>query len=102
MKKNKLFAICSFIFILILAGCGSKDELTLDPKHKELPDYVLNTSEMIQETYIMAATYPEALASVPCYCGCNETDGHISNLDCFVGGMDSDNAVTEWDAMGIA
>lgn len=102
MKKSKLFAIFSFLFILILAGCGSKDELALDSKHKELPDFVLNTSEMIQETYIMAATYPEALASVPCYCGCNETDGHISNLDCFVDSMGPDNAVTGWDAMGIA
>jgi len=86
----------------ILTGCGSKEELSLDPKHKELPDYVLNASEKVQETYVMAAQYPEALASVPCYCGCYAEDGHKSNLDCFVDSLGPDMQVTEWDSMGIS
>jgi hypothetical protein len=107
MRRTTVKRLTSFLFIalfslIVLAGCGSDEKLTLDAKHKELPDYVTNTSEKIQETYIMAATYPQVLASVPCYCGCNATDGHVSNLDCFVGGMGKDNAVVEWDPMGIA
>jgi hypothetical protein len=96
-----------FLFILIAivaAGCSSKlddKKWTLDKKHQPLPDYVLNTSEKIQETYIMASTYPEVIAQVPCYCGC-EADGHKSNLDCFIKGMGSDNDVVEWDSHGIA
>jgi hypothetical protein len=89
---------------LILAGCGDSDnkELTLNSKHKELPDYVLGTSDLIKETYIMAAEYPKVLASVPCYCGCYGEDGHISNLDCFVDQMGSNNEVIEWDAMSVS
>ncbi|MBO0960776.1 hypothetical protein J1P26_13815 [Neobacillus sp. MM2021_6] len=95
-----------FLFILIAiaaAGCSSKmDDVTLDKKHTPLPDYVLNSSEKIQETYILASTYPEVVAQVPCYCGCFAQDGHKSNLDCFIDQMGSNNAVKEWDSMGIS
>ncbi len=96
-----------FLFILIAivaAGCSSKlddESWKLDKKHEPLPDYVINSSDKVQETYIMAATYPEVVAQVPCYCGC-VTDGHKSNLDCFVQNMRTDNAVTGWDSHGIS
>lgn len=103
MKKSKVIALSSALIVgLLLAGCGAKEDVTLDPKHKELPEYVTNVKDEVKAAYVMAAEYPEALASVPCYCGCYEQDGHISNLDCFVDSMDSNNAVTEWDAMGVA
>ncbi len=103
MKKAKIIGLSSaFILGLLLTGCGSKEDATLDAKHKELPEYVVNAKEEVKGAYIMASAYPEVLASVPCYCGCYELDGHTSNLDCFVDSMDSNNAVTEWDAMGVS
>ncbi|MCL6571405.1 MAG: PCYCGC domain-containing protein, partial [Bacillus sp. (in: Bacteria)] len=39
---------------------------------------------------------------VPCYCGCGVSDGHKSNLDCFIDQFGNDNAVVEYDSMGIA
>lgn len=91
------------IVLILLSGCGSdKEEIALDSKHKPLPDYVLNTSEHIQETYVMAAQFPQVLASVPCYCGCYGEDGHISNLDCYIDQMGSNNEVLEWDPMSIS
>jgi hypothetical protein len=102
MKRITSLLFLSIVLAIIAAGCSSKiEDLKLDKKHKPLPDYVLNTSETIQETYIMAATYPEVVAQVPCYCGCIN-DGHKSNLDCFVGQIGEDNAVEEWDSHGIA
>lgn len=103
MKRFVSLALTGVVSLGILAGCGAdKEELTLDPKHKELPDYVLDSSDIIKETYIMAATYPDVLASVPCYCGCFAEDGHESNLDCFVDQFGQDMAVTEWDSMSIS
>jgi hypothetical protein len=32
----------------VLTGCGSKEEIALDAKHKPLPDFVLNSSEIVQ------------------------------------------------------
>jgi hypothetical protein len=102
MKRITTLLFLGILFAIVAAGCSSKiEELTLDKKHSPLPDYVLNTSEKIQETYVMAATYPEVVAQVPCYCGCS-MDGHKSNLDCFIGQFGEGNAVEEWDSHGIA
>lgn len=99
--------IFSVLFIciglaIIAAGCGTKKEnLTLASKNKPLPDYVLNSSEKVKDTYLLAAKYPSVLASVPCYCGCASEVGHKNNLNCFVDKMGSNNAVQEWDQHGI-
>jgi hypothetical protein len=102
MKRIALLLFTGILAVIVAAGCSSnKEELKLDSKHQPLPDFVTNTSDKIQETYVMAAQYPEVLASVPCVCGC-VGDGHKSNLDCFVRDMGSDGGVTEWDQHGIA
>jgi hypothetical protein len=104
MKRIFSLLFLSIVLAVIVAGCGSKLKdvnWTLDKKHQPLADFVLNSSEKVQETYIMASTYPEVVASVPCYCGC-AAEGHKSNLDCFVKKMGTDNAVEEWDTHGIA
>lgn len=103
MKRITSLLFLCVVIALLAAGCSSKmEDLKLDKKHKPLPDYVLNSSKKIQETYIMAATYPEVVAQVPCYCGCFAQDGHESNLDCYIDQMGSDHAVTEWDQMSIS
>ncbi|WP_051633432.1 PCYCGC motif-containing (lipo)protein [Bacillus sp. UNC41MFS5] len=104
MKRITSLLFLGILFAIVAAGCSSKlsDETwKLDKKHSPLPDFVLNTSEKINETYVMAATYPEVVASVPCYCGC-VVEGHKSNLDCFVKQVGGNNIVTEWDSHGIS
>lgn len=91
-------------FVLLLAACTSdleNKEWVLDQKHNPLPDYVLSSSDKVQETYVIASTYPEVVAQVPCFCGC-DANGHKSNLDCFVQRVGENNAVEEWDSHGIA
>ncbi|RHW38896.1 hypothetical protein D1B31_13000 [Neobacillus notoginsengisoli] len=107
MKYTKLLLlVLAILAIGIISACSSNsaktDELKLDKKHAALPDYVLATPKMVQETYVMAGEYPAVLASVPCYCSCGVGSGHKSNLDCFVKGMGDHNAVTEWDPHGTA
>jgi hypothetical protein len=102
MKRITSLLFLLIVIAIVAAGCSSKKEnVTLDKKHAPLPDYVLNTSDKIQETYIMATNYPEVISQVPCYCGCG-SDGHKSNLDCFIDQFGDDNAVVEYDSMGIA
>ncbi len=103
MKKLSSLLVLCFAIVLIAAACSSnKANVTLDKKHAPLPDYVLNAPEKVQETYKMVSNYPEVVAQVPCYCGCGVSDGHKSNLDCFIGHFGGDNAVSEWDPMGIS
>ena len=99
--------------LLLTAGCSvsstpSGDDTkaetpakwVLDSKHQPLPPEFKQLSAKTQETYVMAAQDPEALAAVPCYCGCYESDGHTSNLDCFVDKMGPNKEVLAWDLMG--
>jgi Protein of unknown function with PCYCGC motif len=104
MKRMTTFFFLFILLAIVAAGCSSKlddQSWKVDKKHTPLPDFVLNSSEKVQETYIMASTYPEVVAQVPCYCGC-VADGHKSNLDCFVKSVGDDNAVQEWDTHGIS
>jgi len=90
------------IFVVIAAGCGTKKvDLKLASKHKPLPDYVLNSSQKVKDTYLMAAKFPDVVGAVPCYCGC-AADGHKSNLNCYVQKMGANHAVEEWDQHGIS
>lgn len=101
MKKYSYLLVIILALSAILAGCGTKKvDLTLDKKNQPLPDYVLTSSDKVKNTYLMAAKYPEVLANVPCYCGC-VSDGHMSNLNCFVSKMGPNNAVQAWDQHGI-
>lgn len=90
----------------IASGCSSNEnshkEMALDSKHAALPDFVLSTPAIVQETYVMAGEHPEALAAVPCYCNCFESAGHTSNLDCFVGELGPNDEVMNWDPHGTA
>jgi hypothetical protein len=89
--------------LLITAGCSSTEShITLDKKHTPFPDYVLASQPIVQETYAMAAQYPDVLKNVPCYCGCAVDEGHTSNLNCFVDEMGPNKNVVTWDKMGIS
>lgn len=103
-EMKRISSILSIIvaLIVIAAGCGSpKANLTFNTKNKPLPDYVLNSSKIVQETYIMASNYPEVISQVPCFCGC-AADGHKSNLNCFIQKMGPGNTVEAWDQHGIS
>ncbi len=104
MKRLILLIMMGILSLGLTTGCSSdeKEELVLDSKHSAMPDYVLNSSPIVQETYVMAAQHPDALAAVPCYCNCYESAGHTSNRDCFIKQMGPDNKVAEWDPHGIA
>ena len=101
MKRFAFILITIVALAVIVAGCGTKKEnLTLNKKHQPFPNYVLNSSSKVQETYIMASNNPNVLSQVPCFCGC-VADGHKSNLNCFVQKMGSNNAIEAWDQHGI-
>jgi hypothetical protein len=55
---------------------------------------------VMQEVYKFAASHPEVLKFVPCYCGCG-AEGHPHNESCFVKRRDARGNVTEWDTHGF-
>jgi hypothetical protein len=104
MKRLILLLLLGMVSMGISTGCSNNEAEaeTLHSKHSEMPDYVVNSSPIVQETYVMASNHQDVLAAVPCYCNCGESAGHTSNLNCFIKEVGPDNAVTEWDPHGIA
>lgn len=95
-----------------LAGCGraaapgdqglpTDTALVAWPARGQWPAQVQAASGATKEAYYFAVNAPEVLAYMPCYCGCGETDGHVSNEDCFVKERRADGSVV-LDAHGFA
>ena len=65
-----------------------------------VPQMVPRPPELVKRAYVFAAQNPGVLSYVPCYCGC-ENDGHVSNVNCFVGSRAPNGAVESWDTHGM-
>jgi hypothetical protein len=78
--------------LLFLSACTSAAELKLAPE-SALPSFLTTAAPRVREAYRFAVANPEALKTVPCFCGCGKM-GHTSNLSCFV-----QNAGTNWETI---
>jgi hypothetical protein len=106
MRKILLVAVPLALvtaFSLLVSGCGGKEAQSgrseLSPYTAEdahlavraiFPKYV--TAE-VRDGYEYALARPDVLKYLPCYCGCGLTEGHTSNLDCFIRGVEADGTV---------
>lgn len=54
------------------------------------------TVDVVRAYYAFAGKNAEVLGYIPCYCGC-VSQGHRSNLECYVKQRSADGHVTEWD-----
>lgn len=64
-----------------------------------LPSFLDNKSEDIRLVYQIAGQSTEILKWMPCYCGCGESAGHKSNLNCFIEDKLEDGTIV-WDDHG--
>ncbi|MFJ7949900.1 PCYCGC motif-containing (lipo)protein [Lysinibacillus sp. NPDC096418] len=121
MKKlASIFAVS----LLILSACGAeknKDEHVEEPEKQEashaghdhavgdiqeetasadvLPSFLDGQNENIRLVYQIAGHSTEILEWIPCYCGCGESAGHKSNLNCFIQEKREDGSIV-WDDHG--
>lgn len=108
MKKLRFSLIA---IVLLLAACSSKEESHNGHEHVNgdiqeetasaeiLPAFLNEQPENIRLTYQIAGQATELLEWIPCYCGCGESAGHRSNLNCFIKEVKEDGAVV-WDDHG--
>ncbi len=90
MRRRQFFA-SSLIVSLSSFGLGTRlfaqPSQRLYDKYPEPPlsqEALKNLPPAFQEAYLFAKTNPKLLKQFPCYCGCGQSVGHRSNLDCFV------------------
>lgn len=64
-----------------------------------LPSFLDNQHEDIRLVYEAAGQATDILQWMPCYCGCGESVGHQSNLNCFIAETREDGSIV-WDDHG--
>ncbi|MFC0395319.1 PCYCGC motif-containing (lipo)protein [Paenibacillus mendelii] len=127
MRKGPLLAACSVALAAVLSGCsGNSEPLPAKEAHAQhqssdripedthlpngdlqqttssvnsLPAFLDGAAEMIILSYKTAAANQDLLKSIPCYCGCGESAGHRSNLQCFINEAEEDGSIV-WDDHG--
>ncbi|WP_050180649.1 PCYCGC motif-containing (lipo)protein [Domibacillus robiginosus] len=63
-----------------------------------LPSFLDNKDDNMRAVYRAAAKHADVLDQMPCYCGCGESAGHRSNLNCFIAERNGDEIT--WDDHG--
>ncbi|WP_028610767.1 PCYCGC motif-containing (lipo)protein [Paenibacillus harenae] len=114
--------LCAILLTSMLLGaCGSGNQTGAGPEHtdtdhhqhqtangdlqettasiKVLPSFLKGAAPEVIAGYETAATATDILPYIPCYCGCGESAGHKSNLNCFIAEMREDGSVV-WDDHG--
>ncbi|MET3546450.1 PCYCGC motif-containing (lipo)protein [Paenibacillus cellulositrophicus] len=66
---------------------------------EQLPSFLQPANDTVRTAYMAAAGVKEVLNQIPCYCGCGESAGHKSNLNCFIKEVNPDGSVV-WDDHG--
>ncbi len=99
--------------LLMLAACGQSGGEESGHAHRApngdlreetasaqaLPSFLSQQPSQTRLAYQAAASFHETLQRIPCYCGCGETAGHRSNLNCFIHEIREDGSVV-WDDHG--
>ena len=85
----------------VLIGLGKGDGSSNGNGIKR-PDYAFSSTapKGTAEAYQFAVDNQDVLKYIPCYCGCGELDGHISNLDCFIKSGSGNDIVFDKHAAG--
>ncbi|RKP54217.1 hypothetical protein D7Z26_12670 [Cohnella endophytica] len=99
---------------LVLAGCAAKENKQADShishaangdireitaSADKLPSFLAKQPTAVQVAYQVAGKLGGTLQWIPCYCGCGESAGHESNLNCFIHETREDGSI-EWDDHG--
>ncbi len=85
---------------VIVTACGSQKEANHEEhSHQEhassdiqektasanvLPSFLKSQPEQVRLVYEASGLATDILKWIPCYCGCGDSAGHRSNMNCFV------------------
>jgi hypothetical protein len=96
---------------IFIIGCGKQADHSTHADHTSsdlreqtksasvLPTFLNGQKEEIRLVYQLAGQSTQLLQWIPCYCGCGESVGHTSNMNCFIKEVKSDGSVV-WDDHG--
>jgi hypothetical protein len=85
-------------FAARFAGFAAADEPNGDLTKVVWPDFVLRAGGDVRVLYEFQVVNGDLMRYIPCFCGCNRSDGHRNNRDCYVESVNPDGSVV-FDAM---
>lgn len=113
--RKKILSFISVALLLVTGavGCssGNKAEESVSTTHPmedigeetvgtdQLPGFLDSVDPQIRQVYSLVARHPGLIKDMPCYCGCGESVGHKSNLNCFIRDIGKGGKVV-WDSHG--
>lgn len=86
--RSLFYPLLALAFLLVASACARSTST-------EFPSFVYTSSTSLN-AYKMAVANPDALSSMPCYCGCGTSLEHKNLKECFIkpdGSLD-DHAAT--------
>ncbi|WP_232699044.1 PCYCGC domain-containing protein [Brevibacillus daliensis] len=124
MKISKGFWVISVLTLALITGCSSTNQSSSNPSASPsesaqahtthapngdlqeltasisaLPTFLDKVDPTIKDVYAIAGQHNQLLQSIPCYCGCGESAGHMHNGNCFIKEVKEDGSVI-WDDHG--
>lgn len=113
--KKRLSVFVLAMSIPFAAACGNEDASGGSHTHSihkaengdlqeatasagTLPSFLKGKDDNMRAIYAAAAKHADVLDQLPCYCGCWESAGHKSNLNCFIVERNGDKVT--WDDHG--
>ncbi|WP_390622062.1 PCYCGC motif-containing (lipo)protein [Numidum massiliense] len=79
---------------------ASGDIIETTASRDELPSFLDDVDPLIADVYEVAAKNDNIVKHMACYCGCGDSVGHKSNLDCFISEIKETGEV-EWNSHAI-
>jgi hypothetical protein len=80
------------------AGFEAADEPNADPSKVVWPAFLARATPELRALYEFQLVNGELMRYMPCFCGCQNEDGHVNNRDCYIDTVHPDGSVT-FDAM---
>ncbi|MBE1552979.1 PCYCGC motif-containing (lipo)protein [Sporosarcina limicola] len=119
MKKSLMLTLLAMV--LVLGACSEKAQIDNEENHEmahgdhkqlpngdlqevtasvdKLPVFLDDKPENMRLVYQVAGTAADIIKWMPCYCGCGESAGHGSNMNCFIDEIREDGSIV-WDDHG--
>lgn len=112
--KKRLSVFVLAMAIPFAAACGNEESAESHENHSHtaangdlqevtasaetLPGFLNDKDDNMRAIYLAAAKHADVLEQMPCYCGCGESAGHQSNLNCFIAEQNGEEIT--WDDHG--
>ncbi|MDX1616764.1 MAG: PCYCGC motif-containing (lipo)protein [Candidatus Promineifilaceae bacterium] len=107
MKRIYPLLIVLLMAAPLVGGCsGQSNHASQQPfglaALEQMPAEVRQAPVTVQQAYQFAASNPDILTELPCYCGCGAM-GHQSNYHCYIqAGSQADDLVYDNHALGCS